>query len=50
MRAARGAARHLARDWVHNQIVMPAKAGIQGTLRVVVVWTPAFAGVTVGHR
>ncbi len=28
---------------------MPAKAGIQGPLRAVVSWTPAFAGVTKGR-
>ncbi len=39
---------HLAGDLVHNQIVMPAKAGVQGACRAVTAWIPAFAGVTKG--
>jgi hypothetical protein len=32
------------------QIVMPAQAGIQGRVRAVGRWTPAFSGVTIGTR
>ena len=33
-------------DWDTANTVVPAKAGIQGTVQSVLSWTPAYAGAT----